>query len=348
VVFGLAPVTNPSSTAIFKTLSCLKSRNVLILSFARRAAAVGEAFGERIGQELRAAGWPEGLVQVVARDNSRRRTQAFFQHPGVDLILATGGPSMVRAAYASGRPALGVGAGNAPCVVLADADLDRAAAMVIASKSFDHGMVCGSEHHLVVEAAVAPAFAEALRRQGAAVLADGEAREFRDKVIQSDGLALRRKSTGQSAAALLEMAGIQRETPPPLVVLPATAEDLEAGTALAREKMAPLLSLFTAADAQDAFRIARKLLDTEGRGHTAILHSRSEETAKAFALAMPVCRVLRNCPGTHGVIGLATPLPPSLTLGCGFHGGNSVSENVTFRHLRNITHLVEPRPGFFA
>ncbi|MFM7182177.1 MAG: aldehyde dehydrogenase family protein [Verrucomicrobiales bacterium] len=335
VVFGLIPVTNPAATAIFKSLICLKSRNALILSFARRATPVADRIAGMLGEILEAGGWPKTLVQVVARENSRRRTQAFFQHPGVDLILATGGPSMVRAAHSSGRPAIGVGAGNAPCVILADAEPGPTAAMIVLSKAFDNGLICGAEHHLVAESAIVPALSEALERAGAAVLDDEEGERFRKTILNADQSSLRLRYPGKAATALAAAAGIKRGHPIKLLVIPARAGEESASHAFGRETMAPVLSLFQVPDEDSAMALARRLLDNDGTGHTAAIHTRSESAIARFAELMPASRILVNSPATQGVIGLTTGLPPSLTLGCGFYGGNITNENVTFRHVRN-------------
>lgn len=345
VIFGLVPVTNPAATAIFKSLICLKSRNALILSFARRASEVGERFGQILAGVLADGGWPPGVVQVVARENSRRRTEVFFQHPGVDLILATGGPSMVKAAYSSGRPALGVGAGNAPCLVCADADVEAAATMVVESKSFDHGLICGSEHHLLVEECVADGFAAALEANGAAVLTAAEAARFRQSILTPGDATIRRKFIGRPAAEIAAAAGIIRSHPILLVVVAAGADDVLAANALAREKMAPVLSLYHVADTPAGIALAQQLLAIEGSGHTAAIHTGAKPSALAYAEAMPASRILVNSPATQGVIGLTTGLPPSLTLGCGYFGGNSTNDNVTFTHLRNVKHLAFARTG---
>src|SRR4051812_37718384 len=178
VVFGLVPVTNPVPTVINKTLICLKSRNALIYSAHRMAAGVGDHAGTIIRAALERHGAPADLVQWVRGRTSRRRTSRFMSHPGVGLVLATGGPSMVKAAYSSGTPAIGVGAGNAPCWVAPDADVDRAAQSVIMSKGFDNGVICGSEQHLVVDASVADEMRAALASHGAAVLSDAETEQF--------------------------------------------------------------------------------------------------------------------------------------------------------------------------
>ncbi len=339
VVFGLIPVTNPAATAIFKILSCLKSRNAIILSFARRASMVAQRVDELLSRVLENGGWPRDLVQIVSRKNSRRLTLVFFQHPGVDLILATGGPTMVRAAHSSGRPAIGAGAGNAPCVILNDADAATAATMIAVSKSFDNGLICGAEHHLVVESGIQSDLIEALETSGVAVLNEAEGESFRSKVLNDDRSVIRRKFLGQPASFIAAEAGIFRKVPIRVIVVPILPGEESSEHALAQEKMAPVLSLFVAADVTGAFSIARSLLDGGGTGHTAVIHTHSDEHVLRYAEMMPVSRILVNSPATQGVIGLTTNLRPSLTLACGYFGGSVTNDNVTFRHLRNVKHI---------
>lgn len=339
IVFGLIPVTNPVATAIFKCLICLKSRNALILSFPRRAAKIGNAVSELIAAVLNENGWPDGLVQTAIKQNSRKRTEAFFHHPGIALILATGGPSMVEAAYRSGRPAIGVGPGNAPVLVCSDANIAVAAGMIVESKAFDNGLICGSEHNLVVLESVAEEFRQALQAAGAAVLDPSESQRFRAKIFNETQSGLGRRWFGVDAAAMAYAADIQRDYTPRVIVIPASAEECRHDHILAGEKMAPVLSLFSVADETQGINLCQKLLCYAGRGHTAVIHSSDRHKAEVFALAMPASRILVNTPATHGVIGLTSELLPSLTLGCGLFGGNSTNDNVTFTHVRNIKRM---------
>ncbi len=342
VVFALIPITNPVATAVFKALVCLKSRNALILSFHRAAREVAGVVGEMLEGILIEAGAPAGLIGWVKDRNSRRKTAAFFRHPGVDLILATGGRAMVRAAYASGKPALGVGPGNTPTLICGDCDPGVAAAMVVESKSFDHGLICGAEHNLIVVDSIYDAFIAALEASGAAVLTDpDESTRFMLAVLTDDGTSLRRKTVGQSGADIAAMADLERPFPIRVLVVPAGEAHSE--NALAREKMAPVLGLFRVADETAGFALAARLLEIEGAGHTAIIHSRNRETIRAYAEALPVGRILANSPGAQGVVGLTTGLIPSLTLGCGTFGGTSTTDNVTYLHVRNIKRLAEFR-----
>jgi acetaldehyde dehydrogenase/alcohol dehydrogenase len=342
VVFGLVPVTNPVPTVINKTLICLKSRNALIYSAHRMAAGVGEKSGTIIRATLERHGAPADLVQWVKGRTSRRRTARFMSHPGVGLVLATGGPSMVKAAYSSGTPAIGVGAGNAPAWIAPDADLDHAAQCVIASKGFDNGVICGSEQHLVVDASVADEFRRKLAEHGAAVLDDAETEQFVAGAFEPDG-DLKMWLVGQSAERLAQEAGLEKPGAK-LIVFEADASKPEG--AQARERLAPVLSFFTVSGDDEAMALSLALLEYEGTGHTANIHTKDIDRARRFADAMPASRVLVNVPSAHGCCGIATGLPFTLTLGCGTWGGNSTTNNVGHRDVRNVKRMALPRdPG---
>jgi acetaldehyde dehydrogenase/alcohol dehydrogenase len=341
VVFGLVPVTNPVPTVVNKTLICLKSRNALIYSAHRMAAGVGERAGTIIRAALERHGAPVDLVQWVKGRTSRRRTARFMSHPGIGLVLATGGPSMVKAAYSSGTPAIGVGAGNAPAWIAPDADLDNAAQAVIASKSFDNGVICGSEQHLVVDASVADEFRRKLAENGAAVLSDAETEQFVAGAFEPDG-DLKMWLVGQAAERLAEEAGLKKPGAR-LIVFEADASKPEG--AQARERLAPVLSFFTVNGDDEAMALSKALLEYEGTGHTANIHTKDLERARRFADAMPASRVLVNVPSAHGCCGIATGLPFTLTLGCGTWGGNITTNNVGHRDVRNVKRMALPREG---
>lgn len=339
VVFGLIPVTNPVATAVFKVLICLKSRNAVILSFPRRATAVGQHFSQLIDQVLTQCGLPSGVVTCVIRKSSRRMTETFFRHQGIDLILATGGHSMVKAAYRSGKPAYGVGPGNAPVLICEDATIEDSANAILQSKTFDHGLICGSEHNLVVVESVREQFVTALEAGGGAVLDHQETDRFRKEIVSENGSALRRRFIGQPASEVATAANLIRSKPIRLIIVPGTETEIGGADFVGREKMAPVLGLFTVKNEEAGFDLARKLLEREGRGHTAVIHTGDRKRALAFASAMPVSRVLVNSPATQGVIGQTTQLEPSLVLSCGFYGGNSTCDNIGFRHVRNLKRL---------
>jgi acyl-CoA reductase-like NAD-dependent aldehyde dehydrogenase len=334
VVFGVVPVTTPAGTAIFKTLISLKGRNALILSFHHQAIAVGARVGAMAREILARHGAPLALVQWIPQRASRQMTRRFMSHPDVSLVLATGGAGLVKAAYSSGTPAIGVGPGNAPAWICADADLDRAAQLVVTSKSFDNGLICGAEHSLVVDARVAADFDDALRRHGAAVLSPDETRQFHSQAVDGRFGSIRRELVGQSAAAIAASVGIGRAYPIRLLVAPASASEL--GAFDAGEKMAPVLSRFTVSGDTDALTLCKTLLERVGAGHTAIIHTADPARVDRFARAMPAGRILANTQGSQGCCGMTTGLDCSMTLGCGTFGGNSTTDNVTYRHLLNI------------
>jgi len=333
VVFALVPVTNPVPTFVNKTLICLKSRNALILSCHRNSQGVADATGAIVEAALREHGAPEGLVQWVKGRTSRRRTAKFMRHDDVGLILATGGPGMVKAAYSAGKPAIGVGAGNAPCWVSSKGDVGLAARMVINSKTFDNGLICGAEQHLVVEESVAEQFVEALRREKALVLDDAQTAQFVREAFTPTG-DLKLYFTGQLAERIAGAAGLEGAEGATLVVFRAESESPEA--ALAHERLAPVLSMFVVRDADHAIELCSWLLRQAGAGHTAVIHSDDEDEIARFAAEMPASRVLVNVPAAQGCSGIMTGLKPSLTLGCGTFGGNSTTDNVSYENVRNV------------
>jgi acyl-CoA reductase-like NAD-dependent aldehyde dehydrogenase len=337
VVFGIIPLTNPVSTFVFKTLICLKARNALILSCHRDALGVGQRTGEIIQAVLQQHSAPVDLVQWIRQRGSRRKTMMFMKHPGVAFILATGGPSIVKAAYSSGTPAIGVGAGNAPALICADADLAAAAQMIVQSKAFDNGVICGSENNLVVDASVRAAFVEQLEACGARVLTPQEKEGCAKKIFDFDDLTVQRALVGKSAQLIAQQAGLAHDERLRLLVVPAAAEEMSGP--YGHEKLAPVVSLFTAHGEAEGFEMCRAILAQQGSGHTAIIHTRSQALAERFGLRMPVSRILVNTPGTQGCIGLGTGLTPSLTLGCGTYGRNSITDNVTYTHLLNIKRM---------
>lgn len=342
VVVGLVPSTHPVATFIFKALIALKARNALILSPSRRAQQVSHQVGDLLRQVLRQHGAPADLVQWLRSDSSRQITAALMGHPHVGLVLATGGAAMVRAAYSSGTPAIGVGPGNAPVLISADTDIGHAARSIALSKPFDNGLICGAEQNLVVAAAVRDALIIALERHGAAVLSPAESARFLQAAIDPQTRQLKPSVIGQDAAALVARADIRRGYPIKLLVV--LADRIAAERWLAAEKLAPVLSLFTVTDEDEGLRVCRALLEVDGAGHTAIIHAQRASLIRRFAAAMPVSRVLVNSPGTQGVMGLTTGLDLSMTLGCGTWGGTSTTDSITYRHLLNIKRVAYSTP----
>jgi acetaldehyde dehydrogenase / alcohol dehydrogenase len=334
VIFAILPITSPVATAVFKTLISLKARNALILSFPRTCPRVADAVGVIIQRVLEANGAPVDLVQWVRERKNRLVTERFMRHKGVALILATGGADMVKAAYSSGTPAIGVGPGNAPALVSADADLDVAAKHIVMSKTSDNGLTCGAEHHLVVDARVRGEFVNALERHGAVVLTGEEADEFRSKVVDRSGKGFRPEIVGQMAQTIAMDTGIKRPYPIRLLIVP--TDSISPADPFAGEKLAPILSLFTVHDEEHGIEVCRRLLAHAGAGHTAIVHSRNQGLIERFSNAMPASRILVNTQGSLGCGGMMTGLDPSFSLGCGTFGGNSTTDNITYRHLLNI------------
>jgi acetaldehyde dehydrogenase/alcohol dehydrogenase len=341
VIAGIIPVTNPGATAIFKTLIAIKGRNALIMSFPRSTGDLAVTIGTLLQEAAVRGGAPREVVQWIGRGNSRKKTEILMSHPGVSLILATGGSSLVKSAYASGTPTIGVGPGNAPALICADADLQHAAESAVLSKGFDNGLVCGSENNLVVVAEVREQFVAALEAAGAAVLDPAERQAFLAVTVVPGKDAFRSQLLGRSAAEIATGTGIRRAYPIKLIVVP--VDSVASGGACAREKMAPILSLFTVADPDEGLEVSKALLAIEGAGHTAVIHTKDPENVRRFAAVLPASRILVNSPASHGVIGFTTGLLPSLTLGCGTFGHNSTTDNVSYRNLLNIKRVAHYR-----
>jgi acyl-CoA reductase-like NAD-dependent aldehyde dehydrogenase len=342
IVVGLVPVTNPVSTFIFKVLICLKGRNAAILCPSRRALETSNRVGAIVQDVLKAHDAPLNIVQWVQENHSVKTTSDFMKHEGVSFVLATGGPRMVKAAYSSGTPAIGVGPGNAPALVCADAEISQAVQRIVDSKSFDNGVVCCSEHNLVVDARVRQAFVEALEQAGTAILTPEEAAAFTAQIVDTEKNHFKLSVVGQTAANIAEQTGIQRDYPIKLIVVP--TENVDPDDVYSREKLAPILSLFTVENEEDGLSYCQELLAIDGTGHTAIIYTQDPALMERFGLEMPASRILVNAPGVQGGIGAVTGLAPSLTLGCGTFGGSSTTDNVTFRNLLNVKRLAYYAP----
>jgi acyl-CoA reductase-like NAD-dependent aldehyde dehydrogenase len=292
-------------------------------------------------QTIPKRGVPVDLVQWIRERTSQKKTEMFMRHRGVSLIVATGGVNMVKAAYSSGTPAIGVGPRNAPAWVCADADPDEAARLVVESKSFDYGVVCGSEHQLVVDAMAREPFLAALQTYGAAVLTPEEVSRFTERAFDPKTGHLRREFVGQSAGHIARATGVEQHEPSTrLIVAPVTLDAIEGP--YGREKLAPVLSLFTLDGEEEGLAACKKLLDNEGLGHTAIIHTRSSKLVERFGSEISASRILVNAGGSQGCIGIGNGLMPSLTLGCGTFGGTSTTDNVSYTHLLNIKRVVHP------
>lgn len=334
VVAAVIPTTNPTSTAIFKALLCLKTRNGMILSPHPKATDCTIAAAKVVLEAAVAAGAPEDIIGWIDQPALELSNQLMRE---ADLILATGGPGMVKAAYSSGKPALGVGPGNAPALIDDSADLLLAVSSVIHSKTFDNGMICASEQSVVVLDSIYDAVKAEFLRRGCYVLNAEEAEKLRG-VILINGV-LNAKIVGQTAHDIAALAGIN--VPEKAKILIGEVESTELSEPFAHEKLSPILAMYRAADFSDALQTADRLVRDGGYGHTASIYLdevNQKEKLAAFAHAMKACRVLVNTPSSQGGIGdlYNFKLTPSLTLGCGSWGGNSVSENVGVHQLLNI------------
>ncbi|HSM82045.1 MAG TPA: bifunctional acetaldehyde-CoA/alcohol dehydrogenase [Nodosilinea sp.] len=342
ILAGIVPTTNPTSTALFKALIALKTRNAIIFSPHPRAKQCSIAAAKIVREAAEAAGAPTGLIGWID-EPTVALSQALMQHPDIKLILATGGPGMVKAAYSSGNPSLGVGAGNTPAVIDASADLPMAVSSILLSKTFDNGMICASEQSVVVvDAIYEQAKAEFIAR-GAYVLAEDEAAAVR-QIILKDG-HLNAAIVGQSVAQIAALAGIT--VPAGAKVLMGEVSEVGTGEPFSYEKLCPILGLYRAQDFPAAVATAAALIQFGGKGHTSVLYTDPANRADiaSFENALQTARVLINTPSSQGAIGdlYNFKLDPSLTLGCGTWGGNSVSENVGPQHLLNIKTVTQRR-----
>ena len=333
VIAGVIPTTNPTSTVIFKTLITLKTRNGIIFSPHPRAKKCTIETARILLEEAVKAGAPKDIIAWID-EPSILRTQFLMQES--DLILATGGPGMVKSAYSSGTPAIGVGPGNTPAVMDETADIEMAVSSVLMSKTFDNGMICASEQSVVVVDAIYDAVKTEFLKRGAYILNDSERAKVAATIIQ-DG-KLNSAIVGQPAAKIAEMAGVK--VPENAKVLIGEVSKIGKEEPFSYEKLSPCLAMYRAKDFEDAMEKAKQLVLFAGAGHTSVLYTnpRNDERIKRYGDVMPTGRVMINCPSAQGAIGdiYNFRLEPSLTLGCGSWGQNSVSENVGVKHLMNI------------
>ena len=341
VVAAVIPTTNPTSTAIFKCLLALKTRNAIIISPHPRAKGSTIAAAKLVLEAAVAAGAPEGIIDWIDVP-SLDMTNTLMKE--ADIILATGGPGMVKAAYSSGKPALGVGAGNTPAIIDESADILLAVNSIIHSKTFDNGMICASEQSVIVLENIYDAVKEEFANRGCYFLNPEETEKVRKTIIING--ALNAKIVGQKAAKIAELSGVT--VPEGTKILIGEVESVELSEEFAHEKLSPVLAMYKAKDFEDALAKAEHLVADGGYGHTSSIYiNEVPETEKLteFAARMKTCRILVNTPSSHGGLGdlYNFKLTPSLTLGCGSWGGNSVSENVGVKHLINIKTVAERR-----
>ncbi len=341
VIAAVIPTTNPTSTAIFKTLLALKTRNGIIISPHPRAKESTIAAAKIVLEAAVAAGAPEGIISWIDVPSLEMTNMVMKE---ADIILATGGPGMVRAAYSSGKPAIGVGAGNTPAIIDDTADILLAVNSIIHSKTFDNGMICASEQSVIVLDSVYDRVKQEFADRGCYFLTEEECEKVRKTILKNG--ALNAKIVGQSAHTIAELSGV--EVPEKTKILIGEVTSVELSEEFAHEKLSPVLAMYRAESFEEAMEKADRLIADGGFGHTSSVYLNAEtEKAKiaAFGERMKTCRILVNTPSSHGGIGdlYNFKLAPSLTLGCGSWGGNSVSENVGVKHLLNIKTVAERR-----
>ena len=340
LIAAVIPTTNPTSTAIFKTLLSLKTRNAIIISPHPRAKKSTIAASKIVLDAAVAAGAPEGIIGWIDVP-SLELTQTVMRD--ADCILATGGPGMVRAAYSSGKPALGVGAGNVPAIIDSSADILLAVNSIIHSKTFDNGMICASEQSVTVLEDIYDAVKAEFAKRGCYFLKEDEIQKVRDTILING--ALNAKIVGQSAYKIAQLSGV--EVPETAKILIGEVESVDISEAFAHEKLSPVLAMYKAKTFEEALDKADQLVRDGGFGHSSSLFINTNEKEKMAAHAdrMKTCRIIVNTPSSHGGIGdiYNFKLLPSLTLGCGSWGGNSISHNVGAMDLLNIKTVVERR-----
>ena len=332
VIGAIVPSTNPTSTVCYKALIAVKAGCAIVFSPHPKAAKCSCAAAQILARAAEAAGAPEGTVGCLTK-NKMAGTQEMMSAPEVKLLLATGGPGMVRAAYSSGKPAIGVGAGNGPAFIHSSADVPKAVADIIRSKTFDNGTVCASEQSIIVERSMETAVLAEAEKQGIYLMPKDQAGALA-KLLFKPGGGLDPQVVGKTAIYLAEKAGFS--VPKNTKVLMAREQEAGPTRPYSMEKLCPVLAFFVM-DSEDAvLSKAVEVLRHEGSGHTFAIHARDEEVIRRFALKIPVSRFLVNAPAALGGIGAATGLFPALTLGCGAIGGSSSSNNISPLDLINI------------
>lgn len=335
VIAGLVPSTNPTSTAIYKGIIALKAGNSIVLSPHPAAKGCILAAVNLMKEVLREEHAPEDLIGCISIP-TMEATDGLMKHEDVNLILATGGSAMVKAAYSSGTPALGVGPGNVPVFVERTADLALAAKRIVQGKSFDNGTICASEQAVVIEGAVIEPMLKELQKAGCYYLSKEE-KKLMDPVVQTPRGTLNTKIVGKSALEIAEMAGLK--VPPETKVLLAEETGVGKEYPFSREKLSPILALYVEPDWQRACLRCIELLEYGGEGHSLGIHSNNEAIIREFALRKPASRILVNTSTTHGAVGATTNLMPALTLGCGAIGGSATSDNISPLNLIDVRRM---------
>ena len=341
VIAGIVPVTNPTSTTIFKSIISAKTRNTIIFSFHRQAMKSSIKTAKILQEAAEKAGAPKNMIQWLP-ESTRENTTALLQHPNTATILATGGPSLVKAAYSSGNPALGVGPGNGPAYIEKTANIERSVYDIVLSKTFDNGMICATENSVVVDEEIYDKVKEEFQKWNCYFLKPNEIDKFTDGFIDPDRHQVRGPIAGRSANAIADMCGIK--IPENTKVIIAEYEGVGDKYPLSAEKLSPVLTMYKATSHENAFDICAQLLHYGGEGHTAAIHTLDDDLATKYGLEMRASRIIVNSPSGIGGIGnIYNNMTPSLTLGTGSYGSNSISHNVTDWDLLNIKTIAKRR-----
>lgn len=341
VVCGVTPTTNPTSTTIFKSLIAIKTRNPIVFAFHPSAQKCSAEAARIVRDAAIAAGAPENCIQWIEQP-SIDATSALMNHPGIAIVLATGGAGMVKSAYSTGKPALGVGPGNVPAYIEKTAKVKRAVNDLIVSKSFDNGMICASEQAVIVDKEIYASVKAEFEAHNVYFVKPNELQKLEDAVMNEGKYAVNPAIVGNSAEKIAELAGIS--VPKGTKILVAELEGAGPEYPLSREKLSPVLAMMNSNNAEHAFELCEAMLNLGGLGHTAVIHTEDEELQVAFGLRMKACRILVNTPSAEGGIGnIYNEMIPSLTLGCGSYGKNSVSKNVSAINLINIKTVAKRR-----
>lgn len=341
IIAGVTPVTNPTSTTMFKALISAKTRNPIIFAFHPSAQKCSAESARVLREAAIANGGPEYCIQWVEIP-SLEATNVLMNHPNVSLILATGGSGMVRSAYSAGKPALGVGPGNVPCYIHKDVDVERACTDLIISKTFDNGMICASEQAAIVHKDISDAFEETMKKLGCAFLTGSDADKLSKYVINIEKQSVNPEVVGQSAHFIAEKAGVN--VPEDTKILLVKLKEPSLKYPLSLEKLSPVLAYFVAKDEKQGFEFCNRMLELGGLGHSAVIHAEDEALSVAFGQAMKVGRVIVNSPSSQGAIGdIYNTNTPSLTLGCGSFGRNSTTSNISSVNLINKKRIAQRR-----
>ncbi|MCU4928567.1 bifunctional acetaldehyde-CoA/alcohol dehydrogenase [Bacillus cereus] len=337
VVAGVTPVTNPTSTTMFKALIAIKTRNPIIFAFHPSAQKCSVAAAKTVYDAAMKAGAPKHCIQWIERP-SVEATKQLMNHDGVALVLATGGAGMVKSAYSTGKPALGVGPGNVPCYIEKSAHVKRAVNDLILSKTFDNGMICASEQAIIVDKEIYDDVKTEMIENNCYFVTEEERKKLEKLVINENTCAVNSDIVGKSAQYIADLVGIT--VPEHTKMLVAEIQGIGAAYPLSREKLSPVLACVKANSLEEGFTYCEEMLNLGGLGHSAVIHSTNKDVQKQFGLRMKACRLIVNAPSSQGGIGdIYNGFIPSLTLGCGSYGKNSVSQNVTATHLLNIKRL---------